>query len=348
MREMDVPLYAALAARLRASGLARVMGDVLALARPAVSLGLARVDEGAIAVGASKVGGAADLPPGVAWPEWRGLPLPFIAQVRLEEVAPLDPEGDLPHHGLLSFFYAINDPDGGLRLEDDPAAWRVLYRADPTTLERRPIPAALVGKLDTIFRACTVTPTRRLTLPADANKVAAALGCTNDERLALIGIVGGELDTSFDDEMDHRLLGYPYTLNGSDSFLAAYLARNGIEHPEPPRENEQTLEQRQRQQRAMAALEAAAREWRPPAGGYQTLDDIWRAMADFQTRVDMGPLLDAVSDLEPTPPATDFQARMAALREAAEREWRLLLQVYSNSEAEMDWAGGGVIHFGIA
>lgn len=33
------------------------------------------------------------------------------------------------------------------------------------------------------------------------------------------------------------------------------------------------------------------------------------------------------------------------LQHKAEAEWRLLLQVYSNEEAEMDWGGGGVLHF---
>jgi uncharacterized protein DUF1963 len=33
------------------------------------------------------------------------------------------------------------------------------------------------------------------------------------------------------------------------------------------------------------------------------------------------------------------------LQHKAEGEWRLLLQIYSNMEADMDWAGGGVLHF---
>jgi hypothetical protein len=278
MRDEDQPLYAALDARLRAAGLARVAGELLALAQPAITLALTRVDEGAIAVGASKVGGTADLPPGVAWPEWRSVPLPFIAQVRLEEVAALDPEGDLPHQGLLSCFYAVNDPDGGLHIPDGEAHWRALYAPDTTALERRPLPAPLVGGLDTTFPGCAVTLRRRLTLPPDPNAVAAALGCSNDERLALIGIVGGDLDTSFADEMDHRLLGYPYTLNDPHPFLEGYLARHGI-----------------------------------------------------------GQRL----------PMPDSQTRMAELERAADAEWRMLLQIYSNEEAEMDWGGGGVIHFGI-
>lgn len=33
------------------------------------------------------------------------------------------------------------------------------------------------------------------------------------------------------------------------------------------------------------------------------------------------------------------------LRDKSDAEWTLLLQVYSNEEAGMDWAGGGVLHF---
>jgi uncharacterized protein DUF1963 len=343
MRDADAPLYAALADRLRVAGLGRVLDDLLALARPAVSLRLMRVDEAAIPVGACKVGGTADLPSGVAWPEWRGGPLPFVAQVRLEEVAALDPEGDLPHHGMLSFFYALNGPDGNLRLEDDPAACRVLYIADVTALERRPLPDALVGGMETAFPACAVTPVRRLTLPPDENGLAAARGFTNDERLALIDVVGGE-SAGFDEVMDHRLLGYPYTLDGPHPFLEAYLERNGIERPTPGQQEEW----RARYQRAMETLQEAAQDWRPPAEGYQSADDVWRAMADFESRVDMAPLISAAHDLQPPPPPPGYQARMAALTQAADDEWRLLLQVYSNEAAEMDWAGGGVIHFGIA
>lgn len=33
------------------------------------------------------------------------------------------------------------------------------------------------------------------------------------------------------------------------------------------------------------------------------------------------------------------------LQHKAEEQWRLLLQVFSNEEAQMDWGGGGVLHF---
>ncbi len=40
------------------------------------------------------------------------------------------------------------------------------------------------------------------------------------------------------------------------------------------------------------------------------------------------------------------EARVELDRQITE-EWRLLIQVYSNEDAEMDWMGGGVLHFGV-
>jgi hypothetical protein len=93
--------------------------------------------------------------------------------------------------------------------------------------------------------------------------------------VAYINVESG-VDLGYLPEMDHRLLGYPYTLNGSP-YVPAYMAAHGIPHP-------------------------SATEWRP-------------------------------------------QLDWNELQRRAEAEWRLLLQVYSNEEANMDWAGGGVLHF---
>jgi len=43
--------------------------------------------------------------------------------------------------------------------------------------------------------------------------------------------------------------------------------------------------------------------------------------------------------------AQELQLKLQDLQHKAETEWRLLLQVYSNDEAEMDFGGGGVLHF---
>ncbi len=342
----DAALSAALAERLRANGLARVVDAMLRLAQPAIRLNLTRVDDEArLALGASKVGGAPDLPAATPWPATSdGAPLPFIAQIRLADIASLDAACDLPHVGLLSFFYAINQPDGALCIADDPTAWRVLWTPDDAAaLSRLATPTALTGAPDASFPACAVTFASRLTLPDAQSFAITQLGFTNEERLAYITVVGGE-DVGYLPEMDHRLLGYPYQLEPF-TFTSAYMAAHDIEPPQVGMSEETQAAQR----RAMERLQEQAQQWRPPAGGYNGPFSVIKAIADLASRVDIGDLLRAADVLQPrpTPEALAAQRRRAALDQAAEAEWRLLLQVYSNDEAEMDWAGGGVIHFGI-
>lgn len=303
--DRDAALAFALGERLRANGLARVVDDLLALAQPAIRLDLTRVDaETTLPLGGSQVGGAPDLPADLDWPASDdGQPLPFIAQIRLADIAALDPEGDLPHEGLLSFFYAINDAEGGLRIADDATAWRALWtRAESGPVARRPTPAALVEAPDGRFPACAVAFARRLTLPDVHHAAIERLGFTNAERLNYIRVVGGA-DVGYLSEMDCRLLGYPYELEPG-TFVDTYMAAHGIE---PPRVDLSRTGQ-------LGPLDIAQAFWR---------------------------------SFHPDPAALEAQRRRSELERLAAEEWRLLLQVYSNDEAAMDWAGGGVLHFGV-
>ena len=63
-------------------------------------------------VGSTHIGGAPDLPKGTAWPKGSKGPMGFVAQVRLEDVAPFDAEHLLPKSGLLSFFLGAEEDDG--------------------------------------------------------------------------------------------------------------------------------------------------------------------------------------------------------------------------------------------
>ena len=98
--------------------------------------------------GCSKWWGFPDLPEELDWPtvpvqengDWFDDPLTFICQIRCEELAPYDPEGLLPHRGMLWFFaaldYFLGDLDAfcpGLGAWD-PSCFRVLYVPDPGTL----------------------------------------------------------------------------------------------------------------------------------------------------------------------------------------------------------------------
>ena len=87
-------------------------------------------------LGASKVGGLPDLPPGFDWPQKIGdeetISLAFLAQIRLEEAAPFDREKALPPHGMLWVFHNLSLDDYGEE---------VLWSEDVAFLDRRELPA---------------------------------------------------------------------------------------------------------------------------------------------------------------------------------------------------------------
>src|SRR4051794_152787 len=66
-------------------------------------------------VGASWLGGATDLPPGMSWPRCKGRRLSFLAQVRLADIAP----SRLPSDGNLVFFADLQpNADGVAPVEE--------------------------------------------------------------------------------------------------------------------------------------------------------------------------------------------------------------------------------------
>ena len=69
-------------AALKAAGLSRLIKDIDYIARSSIRLYATLVDEATLEVGASKLGGLPDLPPGTNWPECNGLPQSFIAQIK--------------------------------------------------------------------------------------------------------------------------------------------------------------------------------------------------------------------------------------------------------------------------
>ncbi|PCC75836.1 Uncharacterized protein YwqG [Nannocystis exedens] len=132
--------------RLEPLGLAEHVAAVRAMARPSIRLHLSRsheVDDDARSEaeatsypGQTRLGGAPDLPPDLPWPEVDGVPLTFVAQFDLAELAGRAAARELPAHGLLSFFYAPIPPDGA---RAHPV--RVLHFTDLDALVRRPVPA---------------------------------------------------------------------------------------------------------------------------------------------------------------------------------------------------------------
>ena len=80
-------------------------------------------------LGASRLGGLPDLPPGTEWPVIEGIFLEFVGQISLEDLAPSHAEEILPSQGWLSFFF-----DGmltGYERGEAKDRCRVLYHNSP-------------------------------------------------------------------------------------------------------------------------------------------------------------------------------------------------------------------------
>jgi uncharacterized protein YwqG len=133
---MNMPTYEDICASLREEeSLSRVAEDLIRLIRPAIRMVVEEspIEEDSIPIGASKLGGNPDLPEGWEWPEAvldipppspellqagpdsrynivlpppdNRISLPFIAQIRMTDLAGLLTESPLPAEGILYFFY---------------------------------------------------------------------------------------------------------------------------------------------------------------------------------------------------------------------------------------------------
>ena len=94
-------------------------------------------------IGCSKVGGLPDLPPDFIWPETEEGALPYLAQIRLEEVGAFDFDGDLPHSGMLTFFFdefQAYDFYGSCSANPSKDICQVFHFKNDSILERRLFP----------------------------------------------------------------------------------------------------------------------------------------------------------------------------------------------------------------
>jgi len=90
-------------------------------------------------LGASRFGGVPDLPPGTAWPDRDGVPMEFIAQVNLADLAGMPAASRLPSSGTLAFFWnsqwASSDMEREARCCAVIFAEGVLERCTPPSIE---------------------------------------------------------------------------------------------------------------------------------------------------------------------------------------------------------------------
>ena len=215
-----------------AAGLSRLIKDIDRLARPSIRITAAEVDESLLYVGASKLGGVPDLPTGAVWPEWKGLPQSFIAQIHLDDVSQYDTEKVLPQSGMLWFFYDAQQETFG----EDPAdrgGWQVLYTdGDLNTLQRASAPAALPATSQ--YHACLLSFASELTLSQQPKLEIPKLDWSDDDQKNYETVLA-----TFSSQADratphHRMLGNPDTIQ-DDMRLECQLASNGVTDIDDPR-----------------------------------------------------------------------------------------------------------------
>ena len=145
-------LYGVISMKKKNDSAARLAAQRLSGKKNAITLVR---ESGVPAKGASKIGGIPDLPAGFQWPYFEGTdyegvrksrPLSFLAQIDLSQAAGFDPEGLLPHTGMLYFFYELQTMAWG-NLEDDGCARVYYYDVSPDALRPTAPPKSLPASL---------------------------------------------------------------------------------------------------------------------------------------------------------------------------------------------------------
>jgi len=145
---------------LHPTKLAHMSKEIERVSVPSIRLKTHAIDERQLKEGVTKFGGSPDVPQGMSWPERDGIPLPFVAQINLLDVAPYDTDHIFPNKGIVYFFF---DVDAFFKdWPRDQTTWYVWYENSPSTLQHTTIPEAIPRRR---YRASKVTCSTEITLP---------------------------------------------------------------------------------------------------------------------------------------------------------------------------------------
>ncbi len=228
------------------SGLGRIAEDIQSLALPSSRLIREAVSEDEIAVGASKIGGRPDLPVGLNWPEWQAMPLSFIAQINLSDVAPHILLPELLRTGLLSFFYDSEQRTWGFDPKD-AGSWKVFYfDGRSASLTRMEPPASLPAHGR--FETARLSFKQETTLPPPDAACMDQLELSDEEKNAHFSFFEESEETIKGPR--HQMFGHPYQIQG-EMQLECQLVSNGIYCGTPEGYSDPRCKE----------LEAGARDW---------------------------------------------------------------------------------------
>jgi len=191
-----------------------------------------------------RLGGFPRLPASIAWPDRKGRPLSFIAELDLAALRAVGGPDWLPASGLLHLFFDSEEEPWGF----DPAdrdGWKVLM-TEGVAAGPRPLPPGLSS--DRVFKpvmlagrsALTYPTTERVTLPPEVG------------RAFDFETVYAFMDADLGDGPRHQVSGYPSPIQGDGMELEAQLVSNGVYMGGSDSYSDQQI----------AALEPGAADWR--------------------------------------------------------------------------------------
>ena len=264
-------------AALTSAGLSRLVKDIDRLARPSIRILATKTNESLMKPGASKLGGVPDLPPGTTWPELKGEPQSFIAQIRLDDVRQYDSEKVLPQSGMLWFFYDAQQETYGA----DPAdrgGWQVLFKdGDLSNLQKPSFPVKLPATSK--FNACSPGFASEITFSQQPPLEISDLDWTDEDQKKYESVLSSFASQTGRITPRHRMLGFSDTIQ-DDMRLQCQLASNGLTDINDPK---------------AAALTKGATEWQlllqvdtdeeiGMRWGNAGMLYYWIKLADLQTR----------------------------------------------------------------
>ncbi|HEY3345864.1 MAG TPA: YwqG family protein [Anaerolineaceae bacterium] len=216
---------------LSSANLNRIAPDVNRLAVPSIRIVDVPGKTDGDLRGRSHLGGRPDLPSGAQWPTWKGAPMAFVAQLRLEEVAPFDTDHRLPNAGMLSFFYDSSQETYGAD-PDDRGGWQVVYNTgDLAAWQPLAFPAGL-GE-ENHFQPVGVSFAKELTLPSAPLQVDPRLTWSDDEIKRYENWLVDRFSPAERGEPHNRVFGEPDQIQ-DDMRSECALAANGFRSPTDP------------------------------------------------------------------------------------------------------------------
>lgn len=146
---------------VEASPLAAQADAIMALAVPAVKMNTYLVEDDDLPLGASRMGGAPDLPRDAPWPENKGRPIEFLIQIDFAAAAEAYRLPNFPDSGWVTLFRDFEAE------YDDDGQWNWLhFDCTPDQLVRTEHP----GEPAQTFSFCEVTFEPELCLPNDIHE----------------------------------------------------------------------------------------------------------------------------------------------------------------------------------